>query len=121
MVVLVTNLTDAPGHKHQPTQVDIYNKTLDPGDEIRIPADLVDKRLRSLESSGLISIGQVPSWYTNAKAPKGKSLSAEEKEKRIARKRVEPARVPLSKKTTLSVVDEMVAPEDKITADRARR
>lgn len=86
MVVLITNVTDAPGGKHSPRQVDIYNKTLDPGDSTRIPAELVDKRVRALETEGLIAIGSLPSWYKAAKARKGKRLTDEEKDKLHVRK-----------------------------------
>lgn len=81
MVVLIVNITDAPGAN--PVQVDIYNKTLDPGAQIRIPADLVDAKLRSLEKSGLIAIGGLPPWYEAAKKRKGKALTSEEMAKRI--------------------------------------
>lgn len=79
MVVLITNLTDAPGKK--PTQVDIYNKTLDPGSNIKLPADLVNQKIRALETSGLIAIGSLPPWYVAAKTKKGRPLSSEEKAK----------------------------------------
>jgi hypothetical protein len=77
--VLITNLTDAPGK--DPIQVDIYNKTLDPGTHIKLPADLVNGKIRALENSGLISIGNLPPWYVAAKKRKGRELTAEEKEK----------------------------------------
>jgi hypothetical protein len=115
MVVLIVNLTDAVGSKHPPTQVDIYNKTLDPGGTLKIPAGLVDKKIRSLEARGIISIGQVPSWYTNAKSGKGKELSSEEKAKRIASK--EPQDLP---KRSLSVVENAPKPVGLIS-DRGRR
>lgn len=79
MVVLITNLTDAPGKK--PTQVDIYNKTLDPGSNIKLPADLVNQKIRALETNGLIAIGSLPPWYVAAKKKKGRPLSDEEKAK----------------------------------------
>lgn len=83
MVVLVTNLTDAPGHPNGPVQVDIYNKTLNPGESLKIPADLVDKKIRSLANgeSPLISIGNLPPWYVTAKKRVGRPLSKEEKDK----------------------------------------
>jgi hypothetical protein len=83
MVVLITNVTDAPGGKHSPAQVDIYNKKLDPGASMKIPADLVNKRLRSLANEGLIAIGALPSWYTAAKTRASKRLTAEEKQRRL--------------------------------------
>lgn len=79
MVVLITNLTDAPGKK--PTQIDIYNKTLDPGSNIKLPADLVNQKIRALETSGLIAIGALPPWYLAAKTKRGRPLTDEEKAK----------------------------------------
>lgn len=79
MVVLITNLTDAPGKK--PTQIDIYNKTLDPGSFLKLPADLVNQKIKALESSGLIAIGSLPPWYLAAKKRKGRPLTEEEKQK----------------------------------------
>lgn len=79
MIVLITNVTDAPGKN--PTQVDIYNKTLSPGSQIKIPADLVTKKLRSLEQSGLIAIGNLPPWYVTAKK-RSKPLSEADRQKR---------------------------------------
>ena len=76
--MLITNLTDAPGK--DPIQVDIYNKTLDPGSYIKLPADLVTQKIRSLESSGLIAIGSLPPWYVAAKKRKGRPLTPEEKQ-----------------------------------------
>lgn len=82
MVVLITNVTDAPGKN--PIQVDIYNKTLSPGSQIRIPADLVTKKIRELEDSGLIAVGNLPPWYLTAKR-RSKPLSDIEKQKRMVR------------------------------------
>lgn len=96
MNVLIANLTDAPGK--DPIQVDIYNKTLDPGAQIKLPADLVDKKIRSLEERGLIAIGSLPPWYLATKIKKGRPLSLEEKKKR----QVSPA-VPTSVKIKDSV------------------
>lgn len=80
MVVLITNVTDAPGKS--PTQVDIYNKTLAPGAQMQIPADLVTKKIRLLDENGLIAIGNLPPWYVTAKR-RSKPLSEEERQKRI--------------------------------------
>lgn len=80
MVVLITNVTDAPGKNS--THVDIYNKTIAPGGQIKIPADLVTKKLRTLEERGLIAIGNLPPWYLTAKR-RSKPLSAEERQKRL--------------------------------------
>lgn len=79
MVVLITNVTDAPGKN--PIQVDIYNKTLAPGSQIKIPADLVTAKIRQLETSGAIAIGNLPPWYLTAKK-RSKPLSDIEKQKR---------------------------------------
>ena len=81
MVVLVVNITDSPGST--PVQADVYNKTLAPGAEIRIPADLINEKLRALERNGLIAIGSLPSWYTTAKKRKGKVLSENQMKARI--------------------------------------
>ncbi len=80
MVVEIINITDAPGRT--PTQVDIWNKTIDPGVSMKLPAELVDKKVRTLEDQGLIAIGRVPSWYATAKQRKGKSLSPAERRRR---------------------------------------
>lgn len=79
MVVLITNVTDAPGKN--PISVDIYNKALSPGAQIKIPADLVTKKIRALEGQGLIAIGNLPPWYITAKR-RSKPLSEEERKKR---------------------------------------
>ncbi len=98
--MLITNLTDAPGHARGPSQVDIYNKTLNPGASIRIPADLVDRKIRSLAEgeAPLISIGNLPPWYVTAKTHRGKPLSAEERKKRLASKPPAPVAKPNGKK-----------------------
>lgn len=105
MIVLLVNLTDAPGCKHPPTQVDIYNKTIDPGGSLRIPADLVDKNIRALEARGILSIGPIPSWYANAKANRGRTLSPEEKTRRIVARKLE-VKGPKGK---LTVIDDLSA------------
>lgn len=107
MVVLITNVTDAPGKNS--TQVDIYNKTLSPGAQIRIPADLVTKKIRSLEEGGLIAIGNLPPWYLTAKK-RSKPLSEEEKQKRL----VQPPPIPLKfeknkKDRPVEVLEEPIA------------
>lgn len=92
MVVSVTNITDGPGKS--PTQVDIYNKTLDPGATLRLPAELIDKKVRKLEEQGLIAIGQLPSWYSAAKARRGKALTPEEMQRRITPPVIAPVPAP---------------------------
>lgn len=100
MIVLITNLTDAPGHAKGPVQIDIYNKTLNPGASIKIPADLVDRKIRALSEGDapLISIGNLPPWYVTAKTRKGVPLSAEERQKRIAIRQAAPAKVAAKEK-----------------------
>lgn len=85
MYVEITNVTDAAGKS--PRQIDIYNKTLDPGDSVKVPSELVDEKIRSLEKDGYIAIGQVPSWYAAAKSRKGRgrSLTVEELARRISK------------------------------------
>lgn len=70
MVVSILNVTDAPASKKPPTRVAIYTTYLDPGEELKLPAAMVDARLRKLETDGYVVIGQVPSWYEASKARK---------------------------------------------------
>jgi hypothetical protein len=93
MVVEITNLTDAVASKVRPTQISIYSQKLNPGEVLKLPAHMVDARLRELEKSGYIGIGPVPSWYAASKAKRGRVLSADdvialtnEKAKRLAKK-----------------------------------
>jgi hypothetical protein len=109
VIVDITNLTDGPSRT--PVQVAIYNVTLDPGKTLRLPAELVDDKVRSLEKSGVISIGSLPPWYTAAKEKKGKSLSMEEQAKRVVR--------PLS--PVQPMFEEMPLPQDEISFKRKRR
>lgn len=99
MIVSVTNISDGPGRT--PTQVDIYNKTLDPGASIKLPAELVDKKLRSLADRGLICIGSLPAWYSSAKMKRGARLSDAEMKKRASRTPPAPP-APVPKLTSLS-------------------
>jgi hypothetical protein len=93
MVVSITNVTDAPESKKTPTRLAIYSVLLDPGDELKLPAPMVDARLRKLEADGYIIIGQLPSWYAASKAKKvGRRtvpLTQEELEKRLTTKKAE--------------------------------
>jgi hypothetical protein len=84
MIVVVTNITDVPGDRGaSPTEVEVYNKRLAPGGTLRLPAELVNKRVRDLEKQGLVAIGAVPPWYVRAKTRGGsRALTAEEKAKR---------------------------------------
>lgn len=118
MVVDITNLTDGPGKT--PVQVAIYNVTLDPGATIRLPAELINTKVKILQEQGLISIGAFPGWYSAGKKHKGNVLSAEEQAKRT--------RTPLptslkAKKETVHVIsikDEiMVEVEDELKLRKA--
>jgi hypothetical protein len=80
---LITNITDVPGGKKSPQQVDVHNKTINPGESFRFPAELINKNVRKLQTEGLIAIGSLPPWYTAAKSRKGRRLTTEEKEKLI--------------------------------------
>ena len=66
MVVQITNLTDAPGKR--PREVRIFNTRLLPGKSMRIQAQFVDSKMRAIEEAGHISIGAVPTWYSDHKA-----------------------------------------------------
>ncbi len=114
MFVEVTNLTDSPGKT--PVQVAVYNKTIDPGETLRLPAELIDAKVRSLETSGLVSIGSLPSWYAALKNKRGKSLSAEEQAKRI----VSPP-PPAKQVSTLALADEVAPVEDEISVRSKRK
>lgn len=74
MVVLITNLTDGPGKR--PRELRIFNTRLMPGKSMRIQAQFVDGKMRSLEEAGHISIGAVPAWYADHKSKR--TLSADE-------------------------------------------
>lgn len=84
MVVSIVNVTDAPESKKTPTRLAIYTALLDPGEELKLPAAMVDARLRKLETDGFIVIGQLPSWYQASKARKlgRQELTQAELEKR---------------------------------------
>ena len=84
MVVEVINVTDGPGQ--DPQQVQIFTRTLSPGESIKIPAELVDDRLRKLAEGNhpKISIGQAPSWYLASKIRRGQVLTPEEILRRYA-------------------------------------
>lgn len=85
MVVNIVNITDAPESKLAPTRLAIYTTVLDPGEELKLPASMVDARIRKLEKQGYIVIGQVPSWYAASKARKmgSKVLTREEATARL--------------------------------------
>jgi len=82
MIVEITNLTDGP--EKTPTEISLFNKTLSPGDSLKVYAALIDKKTRSLEEAGLISIGQIPPWYAAFKAKnKGRVLTRAEFEAQL--------------------------------------
>lgn len=68
MVVEITNLTDAPGLRSR--EVRIFNTRLLPGKSMRIQAQFVDSKMRAIEEAGHISIGAVPTWYSDHKTKK---------------------------------------------------
>jgi hypothetical protein len=115
LIVEITNVTDGPGHT--PTQVDIYNKTIDPGVSIKLPAELVDQKVRALEKQGLICIGQVPAWYLGAKMRKGRALTAEEQQKRIAK----PSPTPVVVKAPEVKKETPKAPEEEVPEELERK
>jgi hypothetical protein len=114
MVVDITNLTDGPGKT--PTQVAIYNVTLDPGAVVRLPAELVDAKVKSLEERGLVSIGALPGWYSAARSKKGKVLSPEEQAKRTVKP--QPVKVGKPNVITLALEDKVSPPADEIEIKR---
>jgi hypothetical protein len=93
MVVSILNITDAPDAKKPPTRLAIYTTHLDPGEELKLPAHMVDARLRKLESDGYCAIGQVPSWYEASKRRRQgvKALSVAELEKLVVKPKPAPA------------------------------
>ncbi len=112
MVVSIVNITDAPESKKTPTRLAIYTALLDPGEELKLPASMVDARLRKLESDGFIVIGQLPSWYQASKARKvgRRPVSREELEKLIATSKPKTKKAP---KGDLLKVEESPPAKDK--------
>lgn len=136
MVVEIINITDGP--HCDPELVEIYSKTLSPGESIKIPAELVDERLRQLAEGDnpKIAIGQAPSWYLASKIRRGKELTAEEVQRRFSQRQQKkkppappPMKVPFTlpapepeKKTSmaLALVDD-VGVEDQLERKSKRR
>lgn len=110
MVVDVTNLTDGPGKT--PTQVAIYNVTLEPGATVRLPAELVNAKVKSLEEQGLISIGALPGWYSAGRGRKSKVLSAEEQAKRTKKPSPAPVKAKKEPAQIIPLKDEVQVEED---------
>ncbi len=83
MKVRVTNITDGPGKK--PREVRVHTKQLSPGSWMDVPIQFVDDKVRKLEASGFIAIGELPPWYSNYEAQrKVHNLTPEEVEANIA-------------------------------------
>lgn len=120
MHVEVINLTDGPGHN--PEQLDIYNKTLNPGESIKIPAELVDEKLRKMSEGekAKIAIGQAPSWYVASKLRRGKELTREEIQKHMASRAPKPVPPPAPTTVSLTLVDEPKI-EDKVEIRQQKR
>ncbi len=92
MVVVIYNITDVPESKKTPTRLAIYTTHLDPGEELRLPASMVDARLRKLETDGFITIGQLPSWYQASKMKRqgrGQPKDSKELEKLVVKPKKE--------------------------------
>jgi hypothetical protein len=126
MVVNIINITDAPESKKTPTRLAIYTTHLDPGEELKLPAAMVDARIKKLAEQGYIAIGQLPSWYAASKARKlgqGRRLTQAELEERLVTKVAETpapepekmdAPTPKAKRISLSEL----SGEDKKPADK---
>jgi len=88
MVVEVTNVTDFPGK--DPREIEIFGRTLAPGESLKVSVALIDQKTRSLAGVGpedpraLIAIGSLPSWYEAFKSRRGESLSHEEIKRRFS-------------------------------------
>jgi hypothetical protein len=131
MVVEIINITDGP--HSDPELVEIYSKTLSPGESIKIPAELVDERLRQLAEGDnpKIAIGQAPSWYLASKIRRGKELTKEEIQKRFELRQqkkkppvppphIAPPKEPEKKPLSLALVD-TIEPEDQLERKSKRR
>lgn len=109
MIVEVTNLTDGPGR--DPKEVSLFGRTLSPGDSIKVYAALVDKKTRSLEEAGYISIGQIPPWYAAFKARHNRVLTREELEDQLITKK--PTPLVVAPKEKVEIREEAVPSEPK--------
>ena len=74
--IAVTNLTDAPGCT--PQNIDIFNASLAPGEQVLVPAHLITDKLQRLVESRQLSIGPVPEWYRKAMRGIKSKLTKEE-------------------------------------------
>lgn len=119
MVVSIVNITDAPESKKTPTRLAIYTAHLDPGEELKLPAAMVDARIKKLEEQGYIVIGQLPSWYEASKAKKlGRSTltQAELEERLTTKKKVEAP--PAKAAPKFKAAEKVEESEDKKLADK---
>ncbi len=117
MHIEVTNLTDGPGYS--PEQIDIYTKTLSPGESIKIPAELVNEKLRRLAAGEKpkIALGQAPSWYLASKIRRGKTLTKDEVRRRLAARVPASPPPPASNVLKLELKDDLVI-DDDFTSER---
>jgi hypothetical protein len=122
MVVEIINVTDGPNQ--DPQQVQVYSKTLAPGESIKIPAELVDERLRQLAEGDhpQIAIGQAPSWYLASKIRRGKELTAEEIQRRYSSRlkkpepvAVTPPKLEIKEEPRTLMFQDSLSVEDDIT------
>jgi hypothetical protein len=127
MIVLITNLTDAPSKRAR--EVRIFNTRILPGKSARIPAQYVDAKMRALEEAGHISIGAVPAWYSDHKSRR--VLTADEvaasrkyaadvaKAKADAKKKILGTTAP-APAATLAVTEEAPVPTDSIHSEKKK-
>lgn len=106
----VLNLTDAPGKV--PVCIDIFSKTLMPGESVSVPTHLIDDKLRRHERAGQIAIGVVPNWYRLLKLGHTDSLPAAEVQKLLAAK-AKPVARPAVPSTSVSLEDVKLEIDDK--------
>lgn len=128
MIVLITNLTDAP--KKRAREVRIFNTRILPGKSARIPAQYVDAKMRALESAGHISIGAVPAWYSDHKgrrvltadevAASRKHAAAVAKGKADAKKKFLDTATPSTPApvATLDVTEQAPVPTDSVHSEK---
>ena len=120
MVVNIVNITDAPESKKTPTRLAIYTTHLDPGEELKLPAAMVDARIKNLEKQGYIIIGQLPSWYEASKARKlgrnRRAFTQAELEERLVTKPAKKTEKAESKKPAKIPLPDLA--EDKKPADK---
>src|SRR6185369_14961677 len=119
MIVSIINITDGPESKKTPTRLAIYTAHLDPGEELKLPASMIDTRIKNLEKQGYIVIGQLPSWYEASKSNKlgRKVLTQKELEARlVTKKSVKSAPVKSASSTRIPLAE--LATEEKKPTDK---